>query len=123
MSQKYIGATGLQMKSIFTKEIDGPIQMLNLLKFKNEVNGKSGEEQYKEYMKAAMPFFESSGAKIIYFGRSILSVIGPDEVEWDKILLVEYPNKQNFMDMAMAEGYPTQLRDDALEDSRLVLCQ
>lgn len=101
---------------------DVPIKMLNLLKFREDVDGKSGEAAYEDYLKAAEPFLAGSEAKLLFMGKAELSIIGPVLKEWDKVLIVEYPTKKHFFKMATAEGYPSHLRDRALEDSRLILC-
>ncbi|MFB0946217.1 MAG: hypothetical protein ACJAZY_001603 [Spirosomataceae bacterium] len=92
--------------------------MLNLLKFSD-----SGD-LYKTYMKAAYPFFVSSGAEILYQGDIIHTFIGDENAaEWDKMLLVKYASKTTFIKMTTAEGYPNDLRTAALSDSCLFVCQ
>ncbi|SHI34375.1 hypothetical protein [Aquimarina spongiae] len=125
MSQSYIEVTPEKFKEFIDFEIEGPFQMLNLLKFKEKVNetGTSGAEAYLEYMKAATPFFQDSKAKIIFNGKPMFNIIGPENhLEWDKVLIVEYASKQDFLGMITKEGYPGHLRTRALEDSRLILC-
>lgn len=121
----YINANRELFNVFIQTEINGSFQMLNLLKFKEHVSetGLTGKEQYQEYMKAAAPFIQSSGAKLNYLANTVYSVIGPQENEWDKILLVEYPSKEAFLNMVMDPEYPAQLRTLALSDSRLILCQ
>ncbi len=113
-----------QFQELIELPINGPFQMLNLLKFKEEVEGTSlsGAQAYAEYMQAVMPFIEKSKAKLIYQGKPVLTCIGPDEKEWDKILILEYTNKKSFLEMITADGYPAEMRSRALEDSRLILC-
>jgi uncharacterized protein (DUF1330 family) len=100
--------------------------MLNLLKFKEEVpeTGLSGAKSYNEYMKATTPFFAKAGAEVLYMGKPKTMLIGPeDENLWDKILLVKYNTISGFLGMVQAEGYPSHLRKQALEDSRLIHCK
>jgi len=100
--------------------------MLNLLKYKDKVEetGLTGKASYKQYMKAAAPFFEKIDAEIIFFGSPQLMLVGPeDEALWDDMLLVKYKNPDEFFQMTRAEGYPTKLREQSLEDSRLIYCQ
>jgi hypothetical protein len=102
------------------------VVMLNLLKYKDKVEetGLTGEASYKQYMKAAIPFFENIDAEIIFFGRPLLMLIGPeDETLWDDMLLVKYKNQGEFFKMARAEDYPTKLREQSLQDSRLIYCK
>lgn len=114
-----------QLAEFVKMDIDGPFQMINLLKFKAEVKEKdiTGEQQYNTYMQAAAPFFKKSGARIIYLGKLTASLIGPAELEWDKILIIEYDTKESFLTMITASGYPAQERTAALADSRLIFSQ
>ena len=122
--KKYPDITKEQFKMIVDWDQDKPIQMLNLLKFKVKVEGTetSGAAQYKNYMKAAMPFLQQANAKVLYYGSPELSIIGPLESEWHKVLIVEYAHKSHFLNMIKAPAYPAHLRAAAIEDSRLILC-
>jgi len=64
--EKYLDLTKEQFKAFAALPIDAPLQMLNLLKFKEKVDDAdiSGLERYKEYMKATVPFFAASKAKV-----------------------------------------------------------
>lgn len=114
-----------QFKVFMKLPMDMPVVMLNLLKFKDKVpeTGLSGAESYKEYMKQAMPFFAKAGAEVLFFGKPQTMLIGPeDEGLWDKVLLVKYNTISGFIGMVKAEGYPTHLRMQSLNDSRLIHC-
>jgi len=114
-----------QLKAFSLLPAGKPVVMMNLLKFKDTVaeTGLSGAESYKEYMKAAMPYFQKANAEILYMGKPQRILIGPeDEGLWDKILLVKYNSTADFLGMIKAEGYPTHLRDQSLQDSRLIQC-
>lgn len=122
---QHIDLTKKQFNGLKSLPIDGPFQMLNLLKFKKVVEGTemTGEEAYTHYIHEAYPFFKKSKAKVLYDGKLNFTVIGPsDEKEWDKILIVEYADKESFLSMITSEDYPAALRSRALEDSRLILC-
>lgn len=120
----HLDITTEQLGKLMSYPDDQAVQMLNLLKFKEEKddNGKTGAELYQDYMVAATPFFGQVEAKIIFVGHAKLNLIGPEALEWDKILIIEYTNKQEFMKMISLPGYPAKMRNAALLDSRLVLC-
>jgi uncharacterized protein (DUF1330 family) len=121
---QYLDGTKEQFLAFMGSFGNGPVQMVNFLKFKEEVDGKSGEEQYNIYMKAATPYLEKSGAKVLFYGQVQATLIGPaDTKEWDKVIIVEYPSPQHFAGMATAPDYPNHLRRAALEDSRLFACK
>jgi uncharacterized protein (DUF1330 family) len=52
-------------------------------------------------------------------------VIGPPDSEWDLVLLVQYPSRAKFLEMATNPEYLKihAHRDAALADSRLVACE
>lgn len=121
--EPFINASPEQIKQFAALPLNTPFQMLNLLKYKDHVEGsdKTGKEQYQEYMEAAAPFFSKSQGRVLYSGSSQATLIGPIEnQEWDKVLLVEYPSKETFLEMITTEGYPAKLRAAALADSRLI---
>ncbi len=125
MPDKYLDLSKEQFIAFTKIPINTPLQMVNLLKFKTTVGETevTGAEQYSNYMKAAMPFFQKSSAKIIFNGRPQFTLIGPsNNLEWDKILIVEYATKDDFVKMVTSEGYPAELRKLALSDSRLIFC-
>jgi uncharacterized protein (DUF1330 family) len=114
-----------QFKAFVKLPKDTSVVMLNLLKFKELVTetGLSGADSYKEYMKKATPFFINAEAEILFMGKENTMLIGPeDEGLWDKILLIKYKTISDFLEMIQAEGYPSHLRNQALEDSRLIHC-
>ncbi|MEM9921869.1 MAG: DUF1330 domain-containing protein [Bacteroidota bacterium] len=121
----FLDLTRAQFEAFKEWPIDGAFQMLNLLKFKETVEGSelSGRAQYRKYMEAASPFITQANGKVLFYGRPLLTLIGPTELEWDKVLIVEYASKSDFIGMITKPGYPAHLRKAALEDSRLILCQ
>lgn len=113
MADTYINPSPDQLAALLEIEIDGPLVMVNLLRFAPD----GGEEAYRQYGAAATPFLEKSGASIRFFGHGVATVIGGEE--WDEVILVEYPSKQAFLDMTGDPDYPSALRSGALADSRL----
>ena len=122
--KKYLDLTPRQLQALQDLPEEKTLQMLNLLKFKDHVSetNKTGKSQYQEYMVAAGPFIQKSRGKVIYYGTAQLSLIGPEHLEWDQVLIVEYPSKREFLEMVTTPGYPAKLRKLALEDSRLIFC-
>lgn len=123
--EKYLDATREQFMEFMQIPTDQPLQMLNLLKFKKKVEGTdlTGEQQYNAYMKVATPFIENTNAKILFYGKANYALIGPKgELEWDKVIIVEYATKQDFVNMVTQKDYPAAMRIAALEDSRLIFC-
>lgn len=125
MKKSYVEVNTTQFQAFTQLPTNTTVVLLNLLKFKDKVpeTGLTGAEGYKQYMKAATPFFANAGAEVLYLGKPQTMLIGPeDEVLWDKILLVKYNTISGFLGMIQAEGYPSHLRARSLEDSRLIHC-
>jgi len=125
MNNEYVEITSKQFQDFTALPLEGAFQMINLLKFKNKVEetGTTGAEAYAQYMNAIVPLFQNTKAKVVYQGKPLFGLIGPeDTIEWDKILIVQYESKQEFLSMITKEGYPAEMRSRALADSRLILC-
>lgn len=124
--QSYLEINQEQIKVFMQLPMNTSVVMLNLLKFKHSVpeTGLSGEASYKEYMRQAAPFFAKANAEILFMGKQHTMLIGPeDEGVWDKILLIKYKSISDFLGMVKAEGYPSHLREQSLDDSRLIHCE
>lgn len=119
MANVFTDGSPEQMKAFMKMELEGPIHMLNLLRYKED----GGRESYGEYSKHTLPLIEKTGGKIVYRARGKKTVIG-DET-WDTVIIVEYPSKDAFLKMVTSEEYQAgvHLRNGALEDSRLVCMQ
>ena len=106
----------------FTKFLDrkddGPVVMLNLLKFKPD----GGAESYAQYAAAVTPLLDRVGGKSFYLGTGAERLIGDVSGDWDMVLLVQYPKRQALLDMTTSEDYQAvqHLRDDALVRSVLL---
>ena len=115
------------MFQTFKKEVGNhPVVMLNLLKYKARVEetGETGKEAYAAYLNAAAPFLDKVNASVLFFGTPKHMLIGPeDEALWDAMILVKYQSFSDFMNMATAKGYPSEMRARALADSRLIHCK
>lgn len=83
---------------------DGPIVMLNLLRFKARADAPhaplSGEEAYRLYAEKMVPFVESKGGRVIWTGRVVSQVIGEGAEDFHMVALVEYPSRAAFVAIA-----------------------
>lgn len=80
---------------------DGPVVMLNLLKFK----AGGGAKEYGEYGDAAGKMVEQTGGRLMYSGRCDQVLIGDAAADWDAIAVVEYPSRKAFMAMVTRDDY------------------
>ncbi len=106
-----------QIRQIFKIEDDGPVIFHNWLKFKPD----GGAESYQTYMKKFNELMAPKGVIAIFHGNCKLTLIG--EVEWDMIVLAEYPQLSVWKEMIQSEGYRKieHHRAEAVLDSRLVI--
>jgi uncharacterized protein (DUF1330 family) len=88
-----------QFKELLKNSNDGPVVMLNLLKFKP--NG--GLASYARYAKEADKFVAGAGGKMIYLGKAKELLNGAET--WDVVMLVQYPSRKAFLEMANNPEY------------------
>jgi len=114
-----IESTNEQMSAFLELDIEGPIHMLNLLKFKAD----GGRKSYAKYSDITYPLIQERGGKVVYRAKGKAAVIGNET--WDLIIVVEYPSRDAFFDMVQSDAYKAgeHLRAEAIEDSRLVCMQ
>ena len=107
---------------------DGPVVMLNLLRFADKAAGdagKSGADSYETYGDQMGEIMAQRGIKLLWRGRADSVVIGDDDGDaWDMVLLVEYPSRKAFLEMGASKEYEKvgEHRTAALVDSRLIAC-
>lgn len=120
--------TEQQLADLIASKDEGPVVMLNLLRFKERADGidegVTGAEAYARYSAATEPFLRAVGGRLRVALRAKEAVIGPEGREWDLVLLVEYPSRAKFMEMAANPEYLKvhAHREAAVADSRLIPC-
>ena len=128
----YIEPTREQMAALATEVArPGPVEMINLLRFRAEANypagsghaACSGKEAYGRYGMAVLEFLEKVGGTVVWHGIPQMLFIGPDDRRWDEVLIVRYPDAAAFERMITDPGYLAIAvhRTAALEDSRLIV--
>ena len=127
----FIEPTPEQIQTFVSGAQGGPIVMLNLLSFReqaeypegSEHSPCTGREAYARYAVTVMPFLNAVGGRPLWQGAVDQTLIGPVLGEsWDATLLVEYPSRQKFLEMARNPEYLQVAvhRTAALRDSRLI---
>jgi len=106
---------------------DTPVTMLNILRFKEKVEdgSESGFDAYRRYGANAQKHIEKAGAKVIWAGKVLHTVIGNPQNQAHQILLVEYQSVDHFLNMILSDEYQsiTPDRTMALEYGGLLACQ
>lgn len=124
----YIKPTGEQIKRVAQSQDEGPVVMLNLLRFAKTSGGDasaSGADSYDTYGEQMRDIMASRGIKLLWRGRADQVIIGDDDADaWDMVLLVEYPSRKVFLEMGASKDYAKvgEHRTNALVDSRLIAC-
>jgi len=112
-----------QIEQLSNSPLEGPVVMLNLLRFERDgAGGGTGEATYRRYGEELQPLLERTGGRVIWSGRADSVVIGDDRDRWDAVILVEYPSRKAFLEMASSSEYAKvgEHRTSALADSRLI---
>lgn len=94
-----------QIEALLASSEEGPVVMVNLLKFKPRADapdeGRTGEEAYRLYGDAMIRFVTSKGGRLIWSGRVTSQVVGRGGEEFHSVAIVEYPSRQAFVEIAM----------------------
>src|SRR5689334_946517 len=102
------------LDSYLSEDSDGPVVMLNLLRFRPD----GGRDTYLEYIAQ----FDSTGVQakygveVLYVGTGGVALVAETGQDWDMVALVRYPSRQHFIDMIDDPDYQRfeHLREDAL---------
>ncbi|MEO1013840.1 MAG: DUF1330 domain-containing protein [Pseudomonadota bacterium] len=88
---------------------DGPIVMVNLLKFKEKAeyaDGRdtdfSGRKAYQLYAMKAAELVYKHGGQIIYAGDTSFLTLGQCDPLWDEVALAYYPNRKALYAMSIS---------------------
>ena len=84
------------------EEVQGPVLMLNMLKFKDR------KYYFETYLPAFRKVTEKLGihdVKIRLVCNVVANLLAPENEAWDAILLVEYPNAKAFKTIAESDAY------------------
>jgi len=88
-----------QIEGFLAVDHDGPIVMVNLLKFKPD----GGRAHYAKYAAGIMPILERIGARVLFAGQAAFPLLG--DVKWDAVALVQYPTKEIPIEMLRSPEY------------------
>src|SRR3990167_2189362 len=97
--KSYLEPTQEAGREFFSRNIQGPIVMLNLMRFRAMADYSSapqlapsvpitGAAAYKLYMDHTLPFLTKSGGEILFYGQGGRYLIGPSYERWDAVMLV-----------------------------------
>ena len=101
-----------QMDEFLEGDIDSPISMVNLLKFKEKAeyeDGRdteiSGKEAYQIYAIEVQEHLKKVGAEIVFGGVVSRLMLGEVEDLWDSVAIARYPSRKAMLEMMMSSEY------------------
>ena len=90
-----------QIQELLEGPAEGPVVMVNLLRFKKEADapdeGLTGEQAYGRYGAQMVQWVTSQGARLIWSGRVDSMVIGDTDEYFHAVALMEYPSRAEFL--------------------------
>jgi uncharacterized protein (DUF1330 family) len=115
-----------QFAKLLQSANQGPVVMINLLKFKAKADGEqgTGAEAYARYGDSVTKMVAAQGGKIVWAGRPEQILVGNPNEDWDAAVLVEYPSRQAFVNMVTSAEYQKAHvhREAGLERTVLIAC-
>src|SRR5438045_8977576 len=98
----------LNIKGLKALEHQGPIVMVNLMRFRErslDGNG-SGWDAYLRYSALTVPMIKARGGTLLWTGNARAVALGPQAGnQWQYVALVYYPSVSAFLDMMPAAQY------------------
>jgi hypothetical protein len=129
----YLEPSDTGARRFFERGIQGPVVMLNLLRFRDEADYAaspelapaapiSGRAAYDRYVRHTMPFLKDTGGSLELLAVGGHYFVGPADERWDLVMLVRQASVADFLAFASNEAYLAGIghRTAALEDSRLL---
>jgi len=101
-----------QMAGFMSPGPDGPISMVNLLKFKEKAVYKdgretelTGQEAYALYSRGVMKTLATVGGKLVFSGDVSRLMLGEVEDLWDTVAIAQYPSRAAMLEMMQLPEY------------------
>ena len=101
-----------QMDEFLEGDIEAPISMVNLLKFKEKAeyeDGRdtnlSGKEAYMIYGIEVQEHLKKVGGEIVFGGEISRLMLGEVEDLWDNVAVARYPSRTAMLEMMMDPDY------------------
>ena len=133
MTVRFLDVTQETGAALFARNITGEVIMLNLLRFRDVADYSanpelmspdsiSGAEAFQKYIDPTLPFLKESGGDVVFLGKGGRYLIGPQEEQWDFVMLIRQNSLSDFLAFSSNQDYlaGSGHRTAALEDSRLL---
>jgi uncharacterized protein (DUF1330 family) len=100
-----------QLKGFSEPGPDGPIYMVNLLKFRARAeypdgreSALSGEQAYALYGDGVTKLLAEVGGAVVFDGRVERLMLGEVEELWDRVAIAMYPSRAAMLEMMSSPG-------------------
>jgi uncharacterized protein (DUF1330 family) len=103
-----MGVDLLNIKGLNELEHQGPVVMVNLMRFRaRSLDGDgSGWDAYLRYSALTVPMIKARGGTLLWTGEAKTVALGePHGNQWDYLALVYYPAVAAFIDMMTSQDY------------------
>lgn len=132
MTEFYIDPTRAAFDAFKALPRDTPLNMLNLVRFRDNAvypeghehaeKGWSGARAYQEYGTTSGQIFRRVGGSILWRGHFETVLTGPAEEHWDTAFIAYYPHAGAFLEMVTDPHYRLAVvnRQAAVLTSRLI---
>ena len=97
-----------QLAALSLDERDGPVVMLNLVRFRDRAGDGdgSGRDAYVRYSRGFVPLLKRCGGTILWAGDVTGVAIGDGDGDgWDYAVLVQYPDREAFVATITSDDY------------------
>lgn len=112
--------SGERIQEMMQPGPDGPIYMVNLLKFKTKAEYEDGRETdltgyeaYQLYGRAVPELLKDYGGELTFAADVTFLALGQVEELWDEVAIVQYPNRGALLQMSSSQAW----RDAAVHRS------
>jgi len=108
IAENIMGVDLLNIKGLKELEHQGPIVMVNLMRFhERSLDGDgSGWDAYLRYSALTVPMIKARGGTLLWTGNAKAVALGrQDGNKWDYVALVYYPSVAAFVDMMTSADY------------------
>jgi uncharacterized protein (DUF1330 family) len=126
--------TPKQIQTMAEKGPEGPMVMVNLLKYRAKTayaperaeakENLSGRDAYQRYGMVALQQVMKRGGSVVWGGSQKFVMIGDDANDWDEVVCVRYPSRDAFLNMTQDPDYLAAHyhREAGLERTVLLCC-
>ncbi len=103
-----------QIQAMMEKGPNGPIFMVNLLKFKDKAEYEDGRETdltgrqaYSLYGAAVAGIIQDFGGRVFFAADTTFLSLGQVEELWDEVAIAVYPERADLLKMSTSEAWQT----------------